>query len=120
MTEYYNNTTNKDSMFNEMKIGDFGYNKNIKWVGDPESVDYIAKSHMKFHKETCRQLIAGIHQVAKSLTCNYTVRSKGESSRKFKGSAMLRSCLISLQEAVGANPLYTHLDQISTNYYPCV
>ena len=52
MTEYYNNTTNKDSMFNEMKIGDFGYNKNIKWVGDPESVDYIAKSHMKFHKET--------------------------------------------------------------------
>jgi len=33
---------------------------------------------------------------------------------------MLRSCLISLQEAVGANPLYTHLDQISTNYYPCV
>jgi hypothetical protein len=52
MTEYYNNTTNKDSMFNEMKIGDFGYNKNIKWVGDPESVDYIAKSYTKFHKKT--------------------------------------------------------------------
>jgi len=52
MTEYYSNTTDKQSIFNKMKPGEFGCNKNVKWVSDPESVDYIAKSHMKFHKET--------------------------------------------------------------------